>query len=394
MKRRLGIIGGGTAGIMSLCHFLTYLDSEWEVVLVYDPTADIFDAPTSATPGFVSVLERAFNFSLLDTLEPLNATLKFGSIWKNWRQQTFNLPNIGGNAAIHFDSLKFRDYVLPKLEEHWPNKFKSITGHLDSLTNKETHVSAVVNGVEHVFNYAMDCRGAPNDWADYEVLTDMPVNHSFVHSKKSPGDWTYSGQNATPYGWMFEIPLGDRQCYGYHYNDNITSKEDALANFAEIINVPVEELTVTEYQYKSYYANKVFDGRIMKNGNRAVFFEPISANSVYIFDQANRIFYAYLANNIKTPEIVNREFVKVANDLRELICYYYHGGSIYDTKFWDYAKEVTGNVIRKSETIKEISSQCKNWVDKQAPVYAPTWFFTGIQLYHLDKNFGYGYFSQ
>lgn len=391
MKRKLAILGGGTGGIMSLCHFLTYLDNEWEISLIYNPTVKVFDAPTSATPGFVAVLERAINFSLLDNLEPLNGTLKFGSVWSNWRPNTFNLPNIGGNGAIHLDSLKFREYVLPKLQEQWGDKLKIIEGDVNRLENKETFVDVEVNTINHSFNYVMDCRGAPTDLTDYEVLTDMPVNSSFVYKGK-PVDQTYTGQIATPNGWMFQIPLRDHMCHGYHYNSNITDKKEALSNFSEMINVPLTEQDVSNYTYNSYYSKKIFDGRIMKAGNRAVFFEPISANSVYIFDQINRIFYAYLTNNIKTIETVNTEFIKVANDLRELICYYYHGGSIFDNKFWDYAKKVTGNVISKSETIKEISRQCKHWSEKQAPVYAPTWFFTGTQLYHLDKNFGYNYF--
>mgnify|MGYP000394363711 CR=1 FL=1 len=45
-----------------------------------------------------------------------------------------------------------------------------------------------------------------------------------------------------------------------------------------------------EYHFKSYYAKQFLNGRIIKNGNAAIFFEPMSAFSLFLYDKINRSF--------------------------------------------------------------------------------------------------------
>jgi hypothetical protein len=157
--------------------------------------------------------------------------------------------------------------------------------------------------------------------------------------------------------------------------------------------VPVEELQNIEYKFQSFYTTKLLDGRVLKNGNRAIFFEPISATSLFMYDQSNRIFLSYLNNTIDTLENVNKEFVGIASALRELICWFYHGGSTYDTEFWRQTKAKTTPVVENSKMIKILKRSYSEWIEKDSPMYAEKFFFEPHLMLELDKNFQYNYFK-
>lgn len=393
MKKRLGIVGVGSAGILALCHFLPHLDKDWEIVSIYDPTKPILGIGESSNPSFITALEKAAEFNMLEHSHELDGTYKFGTMWKNWRDHQFLGPLLGGSAAIHFNNFKLREFIIPRLKRIWGDKFSTITGNVDELTNVGTHVKLVVDGVEHALDYAMDCRGFPTNWNNYHVCPTMQVNHALVHNIEKPGDWEYTGHRATRNGWMFEIPLTTRQSYGYLFNDKITNIEDAKQDFSNEINVPVEELQDIEYKFQSYYSTAVCDGRIMKNGNRAIFFEPISATSIFVYDQANKLFFNYLIGHFKTKEEVNNNFVDVAKAIEELIYWFYHGGSIYDTPFWQNAKSTLAPIVQSSSLLRTLIPSFRKWNSNSTPVYAETWFYAPHLMKKLDRDFGFNYFQ-
>ena len=144
---------------------------------------------------------------------------------------------------------------------------------------------------------------------------------------------------ATPNGWMFGIPLQSRQSFGYLYNDTITSKDDAIDNFKTYCNdINVNKLR--EFKFKSYSANSFFDGRVLKNGNRALFYEPLEAFMGYFYERVLGTFFDYMFVN-KNINLTNNTIQGYADDIELAISFVYHGGSIYDTPFWDYAKKIS-----------------------------------------------------
>ena len=390
--KKLGIIGVGSAGIQSLCHFLSWLDNDWQVISIHNPNIPIVGIGESTNPTFTSALERGINFNLHDDLEELEATLKIGTVYKNWREQDFVNPLISGSAAIHFNTFKLKDFALKRLHSQWGNKFAQIDGNITNLTETDSEVLVQIDGQEHTFDYVIDCRGFPKDYSGYVVFDDAPVNHALVHNVQQRGDWVYTGHRATVDGWMFEIPLTTRQSFGYLFNDKITSVEQAKENFAKEIGVT--ELDNIEYKFTSYYSNNILSKRVIKNGNSAVFFEPLFANSLWLYNAINQIFFDYL-NGKCDRDYVNAYFADKAIQVRDMICFTYHGGSIYDTEFWKYTKSYTQQVVQNSENLKrsitELSKFDSNnsWIN----VEDPNWIFPSINLMKIDRNFEYNYFS-
>jgi len=397
--KKIAVIGTGSAGVLALSHFLSHMPNDWQIYSIHDPKTPRIGIGESTNPSFVHALDASIDFHVLRDLKELDGTIKFATVFKNWRKDYFYHPLLGGNCAIHFNTHKLFDFVVDKFKKKFNDRFQEIKGFAEKIENKGTHAEVVVDGKIHNFNFVIQCTGFPKDYDNYNIC-NLPVNHALVHNIEQPGDWTYTGHRATRNGWMFEIPLTNRQSYGYLYNDTITPLQEAKEDFSKEINVPIDKLNNIEYKFKSYYAKQVFDGRIMKNGNSAIFFEPISATSLWLYDNCNRLFFDYITNTnfTKVPEYseptvenLNHQFKFIANQVEELICYYYHGGSNYNTKFWEHSVKITKERLKTSKSLKVLIEQFKNEKETGAPVTAD-WCFSANGLLKIDKNFNYNYF--
>jgi tryptophan 7-halogenase len=369
MKKRLAVIGVGSAGILSLAHFCSKLDNSWDIVSIHNPDIKIIGIGESTNPAVVETLEFGLNFSMLDDLKELDATYKFATRYKEWNHQHIDSPLLGGRSAIHFNNFKLKDFAFKRMEKMWPEKFKVLKGNVEDMYSvyddplrTSTGVKVIVDGVEHMFDYVIDCTGFPKDFSEYNVLDKMPVNHCLVHNIEEPGDWHYTGHVATDNGWMFQIPLQTRQSYGYLYNESITSHEDAVADFSKLINVPIDQLNGIEYSFKSYYAKEATDGRIFKNGNKFVFFEPMAASSMYMYAKLNLIYENHILTETNSgfpfpPNQTNGQALMVAGQIHDLICFFYHGGSLHKTPFWDYATEQCSAHLAQSGLIEYLKGR-------------------------------------
>ncbi len=393
--KKIAIIGAGSAGILSTCHMISYLPTDWQVTLIHNPTVNSLGIGESTNPSFCNIIGTGIDFNLLLDIDKLDGTYKFGTQFSNWREHDIMNPLIGGAFAIHFDTHKFRDFAIPRLFSKWGNRFVEIQGNVTNLANCGLYASATVDNVVHRFDYVVDCTGFPKDYTDYTV-SELPINHCLVHNVKTPGNWEFTGHRATRNGWMFEIPLTTRQSYGYLFNNCITTVEEARQDFALEINVPVEDLDTIEYKFTPYYANKIFDGRICKNGNAAMFFEPMSANSLWAYFNINALMCNYVVGHISDPEYVNEKFRQNAVEVESMIAYFYHGGSNYDTNFWKSAVDISTNILHNSEPFKRTQNMfriCRE--DGIAPAAMNNgWIFTASQLLTIEQEFNYNYFTK
>jgi hypothetical protein len=256
-------------------------------------------------------------------------------------------------------------------------------GSVSNIFNYDNHADVIINDQTYSFDWIVDCRGYPENYSDYTISKVTPVNHCLLNIIKEPGDWQFTKHIATKNGWMFGVPLTTRQGWGYLYNDNITSREDAVLDIENIFNA--ENLNLKEFKFNNYHCNKVFEGRVIKNGNRALFFEPLDALASMYYTLINRHMYDVLVFN-KPIEIANQELLTLAQDIEIYIAFIYHGGSKYDSNFWIRTKEITTNYINNSERFK-------SYLEKLNDSY-----YTGLIGVHIpdtwksfNKLFNYNY---
>lgn len=394
--KTLAVVGAGTAGIQGVCHYLAFLASHgWVVTLIHSPKIDTLGIGESTNPPFVTSLEDGANFNIIDDLEKIDGTLKFGTQYVNWRDTPFTVPTLTGHAAVHMNTFKLKEFTLPRLKEIWGDRFQIIEGTVSKLENNDESVHIVVEGVDYYFDYAVDNRGFPKSFNDYTVIEDNPVNHCLVHNTLIRENWHTTLHQATPDGWMFGVPLTSRTSYGYLFNDSITSVDQAKINFSKEINVPVAELDNIEYKFKSYYTNKVLDKRILKNGNRAVFFEPMFANSLWLYKQTDRLFVSYVKGFFDQHK-VNDTFLGMAKDVEELICFFYHGGSLYNTDFWNQVKPYASKKLEKSKSFDVMKKlMVRQYKNKQfnPEINEYSWVFGEKHMFVIDDKLGYHYFK-
>jgi tryptophan 7-halogenase len=389
--KKFAVIGLGTSGIQAIAHFLRYLDNSWEIVSISDPNFPILGIGESTNPSFMYAMQEGADLDLHTILknQEMDATIKLCTQYEKWREHDFVNPLLGSNSALHINTFKLLEWSLPRFRSKWGKKFVEIHGNVETILNEESSAVVTVDGTQHYFDFVMDCRGFPKDTAGYTFVND-PVNHCLVHNIPSGSDFMHTKHVATKDGWMFVIPLTTRTSHGYLFNDQLTSIKEAKQNFSKTIGVPVEELDSIEYSFKSYYAENMIEGRIIKNGNRAVFFEPMFANSLWLYDTINKYAIDYIRDN-KPVDEVNSTWRYIANDVYEVICFFYKGGSTYDTRFWEYAKTVSSKVVFNSPHFAETIYRMKE-TNNDGQYREIRWSFAEWSLRQIDKNLGYNHF--
>ncbi len=386
---RIAVLGVGTAGLTSLAHCLAHLSDDWIVYSISDPETPILGIGESTTPMIPGQLFNGARFTLMQDSDELDATVKYGVKYVGWRKHDFYSNILPPNHAIHFNNFKLKEFCVKRFNERWKDKFSTIHGKIINVTNGDNEVLVKVNEDLYKFDYVIDCRGYPEDYSEYVVSNAIPVNHCLVHTVNEPGDWTWTYHVAHRNGWMFGIPLKTRQGWGYLYNDMITEKEEAIADIAERFRVSESDLKLREFKFKTYYAKKFIDGRIVKNGNRALFFEPMEALSGNFYGTLMRTFISYLDGTINEDHF-NTSLTHEAQDIENFICFMYHGGSTYDSKFWNITKEKCRAHLHNNErfnffidlikTLKPHEYEFKMWT----PFLSTNWI-------DFDLNLGYNY---
>jgi hypothetical protein len=356
---KIAVLGVGTVGIMSICHALRWLcPTGGTVTSIYDPSIPIFGIGETTQPGFLQFLYEGTNFTLLNDGDKLDATVKLGGTWHGWRDTVLNAPLTPPGSAMHFNNHKLKEFCFEQFEKIWDKKFNVIEGSVEALTNIGSSAQVSINQQLYDFDFVIDCRGTPVDWSNYTKFDNLTVNRCLLNIINEPGKWNTTINQAHQHGWMFGIPLKSRQGWGYLFNDNITSKDEAILDIQQIYNTT--NLELKEFSFNSYYANEFFDGRILKNGNRALFFEPLEGTAGYFYETALRTMYDYI-NGYCSVEQFNNNLTTAAVDLKNFVCYVYQGGSNFKGNFWDETsikcKDILSNDIRWVSTVSSIKNQ-------------------------------------
>ena len=113
----------------------------------------------------------------------------------------------------------------------------------------------------------------------------------------------------------------------------------------------------------------------------------------YFYEQVLRFFFDYLYSGFDI-ELMNQSIHDIANNIELAICFVYHGGSIYNTPFWDYAKKLSCDKLNNDlvwqhhlHTIKQTKYNNYNQI-RQKPVGA----FPVKSWLDFDKNLNYNLF--
>lgn len=213
-----------------------------------------------------------------------------------------------------------------------------------------------------------------------------------MHVVSESGNWPWTYHTAHRNGWMFGIPLTTRQGWGYLYNDKTTEKADAVDDICQRFNLKKENCNLKEFAFKNYYAKNFLEGRILKNGNRALFYEPIEAMSGFFYDQVIRHFFEVLQEKMSTEQI-NPALTRIAEDLETFIAYIYHGGSTYESDFWKITSKKCTEKINNDPRFNLYISLLKQLTPSQRSEQRLYGIFNSPNWFDFDRNLGYHYLT-
>ena len=333
MKKRIAIIGRGTAGALALTHFYRWAPSNCEVEIYYDPAIKPQTVGEGSTLDIPRSLYTNIGFNHPE-LKHVDGSFKAG-IWKTgWGDGTeymhhFSPPSV----AYHFNAVKLQEYILNLLKD----KVKIVEEHTTAST-----VDA---------DYVMDCSGKPEFYEDFNLTESIPVNA--VHVTQCYWDhakFQYTLTLARPYGWVFGIPLQNRCSIGYMYNSNINTleevKQDVLQVFADYNLTPSTDHNT--FGFKNYYRKQNFTDRIVYNGNASFFLEPLEATSLGLMNKICRMSYDGWFNNINNDEL-NNNYTEFLKEIETMIMLHYFSGSIFKTPFWEFAQARGAKIIAQAK---------------------------------------------
>ena len=321
---KVSVVGGGNGGCFTAL-FLSWFEKDLEVELIYNPEIlpeRVGQATTLEPP---SMLWGSTRFNWYNN--PIHATFKSGILYEGFGKYNEKLFHDfpASNMAMHYCPWELQSFILK-------------SGHF-----KVTE-SNVLDPNKVDADYVFDCRGRPDDYTDYDELVN-PINACLLG--KPNWDTTkalWSRHVATPDGWTFVIPTHEDSpshdyCVGYCYNSNITSKLEAQNNFLEMFDVEL----LHQVDFKNYFAkNPIVDDRIILNGNRLFFLEPLESSSTHTYVQWTRCVRDYIISK-NNPEIKEacKQVKNYIQQVQNFVLWHYQFGSKYDTPFWDYAKNLT-----------------------------------------------------
>jgi hypothetical protein len=378
---KIAVLGSGTVGVMSVCHFLKYLP-EAEITCIYNPDKNILGIGESSNVQLPHLLWHSVNFNVFINSKELSSTVKLGVLYKNWRKKEFISPILPTNYAMHFDNFALSEKIFGRAKKIYEKRFKILNKDIKEIKQNDKEVTILFNKGKKTYDYVIDCRGYPEDYFNYHMITSLPLNRCFVNMIPEPGNFSYTYHYAHKNGWMFGIPLTHRQGWGYLFNDKITSEQEAINDINEIFKSNKKKEDLRDFKFKPYRAKKFLEGRIIKNGNRAIFYEPMEALSGVFYDGLNRAFYDYINKQIN-QETVNEILDIKAKQYENFICYVYSQGSIYKTKFWKDVKKVTDKHLKNNE----IWNKTLNTLNNNEDNINLTWPFYNDSWKYLKEGF-------
>ena len=342
---KIAIIGGGNAGVWTALHYAYYAHKNIEIELIHDPDVETFPVGQGMTPGLSKLLYFACNINWYHN--DVRATPKLCILYENWSKRNPNL----------FHEFPFHEIAM-QADPKYLQKYILNSG---LFTVKEGNVIDLDTVDADVI---FDCRGntKKND-IEYESLY-CPVNSVLLAIGPQNEPQLWSKHVATPDGWTFVIPnTTETLSYGYLYNSDITSEKEARDNFRELFPEAVGSYSqhfehkdeVVNLPFESYLAKEPLridsnERKIILNGNRLAFFEPMEATAVLSYLKVATVTFDWVMSEYdripRESEMLIKNFYY---EIQKFILYHYIKGSVYDTPFWRDAQTKTTAIFEQPD---------------------------------------------
>jgi len=343
---KVTIIGGGNAGALTALHYgyQTRNDKNIEIEVIYDPEIDTVPVGQAAELSISQLLWAACGTNWYQN--SVKATPKLGILYENFSKKNREIyhPFPFNAVAMQMDPKYLQRYILNS------GLFTAKEGHVIDLDKVDSDVIFDCRGKNFHEDGGRIPKGQKIEYDSlYCPVNSVLLSRTPVRSIKDILLW--SRHVATPDGWTFVIPnTTDSISYGYLYNSDITPMETAKTNFREVfpeitgemVNLPFES-----YEAKTPVQIDSNGRKIILNGNRLAFLEPMEATAVAYYLQIARITFDGIIEKTIETDHTNFEIKEKMHEVHTFISWHYVNGSIYNTPFWNEAQAKTNIMFEK-----------------------------------------------
>jgi len=348
---KIGVLGAGTAGVVSILSMLEVLyDSHAlphvEITCVHDSKTPITTVGESASTAIYRMLFRLLNFDIIEDVKEIDATLRYNTkyFWEKASGNTFTVNY--GYPGIHLNSEKFASFVIDKLVRSGYN-LKVVDDKIESIGFK----SITCEGGEYEFDYIIDSLGTPKNFNGYEVPEFVGVNSAVIYPHFQIYNEEYTSSYVHDNGWMFGVPLQHRKAFGYCYNNDYLSVDEAIDKFSELKDIEREKLRY--FSWKHYYKKEAYQDNTLYLGNKLYFFEPHQAIPLHYYMMLTQEFMKAVVGGWHDLDgLLNSYHNMSMKEIQDLIALNYAGRNSMDTPFWKDKKDQAVNRLKTSETFQ------------------------------------------
>lgn len=439
--KKIIILGGGTSGFISAFILKKKIPS-LDIQIIKSSKIDIIGVGEGSTENFTKFIEFV-DIDYIDLVKHCGATYKAGIMFKNWSQENFlqsigdgfnyildgypsvyahliknELPNdlfvpehalnskvntyflqnknISPTLQFHFDNFKLNSYFEKLATERG---IKIIYDDIENVTLDTNGNIEKIESKTNIFygDFFIDASGFKKfllnklgfhwqSWSEY-----LKLNSAFTFQTDSlPKIDMYTTAQAMDSGWMFTIPLVDRNGNGYIYDNSFTTLSDAKAEVESLLGQSID--VNREFNFDPGYVTKPWIKNCCAIGLSSSFVEPLEASSIGVtIEQSfllSRLLINYNTNVIAKYNDINE---KILENVRDFISLHYITKKV-NSPFW---KNINENLIL-SPKLSELLEIWKNKLPSRSDFYdySPYCLFSefhfililnGLKLFNLDN---------
>ena len=380
---RFAFIGSGTASVISICALYQNIKEitqqekcliPFEVFCIHDPDIKTFPVGEAFGPGQKRVMEMVLGYDLEKSVD-LDETSRKGSkiYWEKNGGNNFEI--LYPQEGMHVNAAKLSPWCLEKLS--LKQNFKEIHDNIIEIKQSDHEVTLIGKNNEYSgFDFVFDCTGSPSEKELNTSKYNLPkfefVNTALLYQDFKKYDEPYSTNYVHENGWMFGIPLKHRKTYGYCYNKNMTSYDDALNNFQDTLKnyVNIENINVDEIKklsWKQYYKKDAADNRVLTLGNKLYLFDPNMGLAAHFFMFLIRKFIYnclshHLFYNLPFEDMINsfNTWYRISiKEVEALIALNYATPNKIDNHYWNEISPKAQNVLKECITLEKWFADCE-----------------------------------
>lgn len=381
MKKKLLIVGGGTAGWMAAGYFS---QKGYPVTLIESDQVPIVGVGESTLPA-MNAFAHELGMTESEWMPLSDATFKLGIKHMNWTEKEHTWwhwflydrtkepeqhqhlengtlpPREELKYAYHVNAFQFGETIAKVVALR--NGAKHVVAHIDQVIgDPERGIEAVItrDGQRFDADFYIDCTG-------WKKLLGSKVGvryHHYEHLIQDrafalPGPAVNAVANrftttrATRSGWIWEVPLTSRRGTGHVFSSRFTTDEQAKQEYLEIFpECTEEEIKRARFiDFRAEIALNTINTNVGMVGLSNGFIEPLEATSIFGTQFMIQQIHLYLSGE-REARVINRNIKWIFDEIALFVLAHYTLSKRQDTEFWRYYHELEGKLNTREQVLE------------------------------------------